>query len=70
MVTLKVFDSNCALVQNCGPTSGNTCTAPRTVSLSNATPAAPTTFTQPFGGGSVGYGQWVHFDVTNVTVGP
>ena len=67
-VTLKVFDSNCALVQNCGPTSGNSCMAPRTVSLAGAIPA-PANFTQPFQGNVTGaYGQWVHFDVTNVTV--
>jgi len=69
-VTLKVFDSNCALVQNCGPTSGNTCVAPRTVPLTGAVPA-PANFTQPYQGNVTGaYGQWVHFDVTGVTVAP
>jgi len=68
-VTLKVFDSNCALVQNCGPTSGNSCQSPRTVSLSGAMPAAPASFQQPFQGNVTGaYGQWVHFDVLGVTV--
>ena len=68
-VTLKVFDSNCALVQNCGPTSGNTCMSPRTISLAGAMPAPPTSFTQPFQGNVTGaYGQWVHFDVLGVTV--
>jgi hypothetical protein len=67
VVTLKVFDSNCTLVQNCGPTMGNTCTAPRTVSLTGVTPAAPTSFMQPFQMPTGKYGQWVYFDVTNVT---
>lgn len=67
MVTLKVFDSNCTLVQNCGPTSGNTCTAPRTVSLTGVTPAAPSSFMQPYQMPTGRYGQWVFFDVTNVT---
>ena len=66
VITLKVFDSNCTLVQNCGPTMGNTCAAPRTVSLSGVTPAAPTSFMQPFQN-SGRYGQWVYFDVTAVT---
>jgi len=69
MVSLKVFDSNCASVQNCGPTANNnTCTAPRTVALTGAVPAV-TNFTQPFSGNVTGaYGQWVQFDVTSVTV--
>jgi hypothetical protein len=68
MVSLSVFDSNCALVQNCGPTANNNmCTAPRTVALTGAVPAV-TNFTQPFSGNVTGaYGQWVHFDVTSVT---
>jgi len=66
VITLKVFDSNCTLVQNCGPTMGNTCAAPRTVSLSGVTPAAPSSFMQPFQN-SGRYGQWVYFDVTAVT---
>jgi len=66
VVTLKVFDSNCTLVQNCGPTMGNTCAAPRTVSLSGVMPAAPSSFMQPFQN-SGRYGQWVYFDVTAVT---
>jgi hypothetical protein len=66
VITLKVFDSNCTLVQNCGPTMGNTCAAPRTVSLSGVMPAAPSSFMQPFQN-SGRYGQWVYFDVTAVT---
>lgn len=65
-VTLKVTDSNCTQVQNCGPTTGNSCLAPRTVSLAGATPAAPS-FAQPFQSGNY-YGQWVFFDVTDVKV--
>jgi len=68
-IKLTVFDSNCALVQNCGPqANNNTCTAPRSVQLTGAVPAV-TNFSQPFSGNVTGaYGQWVHFDVTGVTV--
>ena len=66
VITLKVFDSNCTLVQNCGPTMGNTCAAPRTVSLSGVMPAAPSSFMQPFQMPTGKYGQWVFFDVTDV----
>jgi hypothetical protein len=65
-VTLKVTDSNCTQVQNCGPTSGNTCQAPRTVSLAGSMPAAPS-FAQPLSTGKY-YGQWLFFDITSVTV--
>jgi hypothetical protein len=42
--------------------------SPRTVSLAGAVPA-PVNFVQPFQGNVTGaYGQWVHFDVTGVTV--
>jgi hypothetical protein len=68
-ISLKVTDSNCTEVQNCGPTSGNTCAAPRTVSLTGATPAAPDSFVQPFQAPSGKYGQWLFFDVTKVAVG-
>ena len=68
-VSLKVFDSNCTLVQNCGPTAtANVCTAPAMVSLAGAMPAS--TLQQPFQMPVGRYGQWVHFDVTNVAVGP
>ena len=40
-LTFKTYDSNCKEVQNCGPTQGNQCQAPRTVSLAGVTPAAP-----------------------------
>jgi len=66
MVTFKSYDSNCALVQNCGPTQGNMCQAPRTISLAGAMPAAPTTFMQPYQMPTGSYGQWVFFDITNV----
>jgi hypothetical protein len=69
MITFKSYDSNCALVQNCGPTQGNMCAAPRTVSLAGAMPAAPTTFMQPYAGTPTNaHGQWVFFDVTDVAV--
>jgi hypothetical protein len=66
-LTFKTYDSNCKEVQNCGPTQGNQCQAPRTVSLAGVTPAAPTSFTQPFQMPTGAYGQWVYFDVTGVT---
>ena len=66
-ISLKVTDSNCTEVQNCGPTSGNTCAAPRTVSLTGAMPAADN-FVQPFQQPSGKYGQWIFFDVTKVAV--
>jgi hypothetical protein len=66
-ISLKVTDSNCTEVQNCGPTSGNTCAAPRTVSLTGAMPA-PMNFVQPFQQPSGKYGQWIHFDITQVAV--
>jgi hypothetical protein len=65
-LTFKTYDSNCKQVQNCGPTQGSQCQAPRTVSLAGVTPTAPT-FTQPFQMPTGAYGQWVFFDVTNVT---
>jgi hypothetical protein len=65
-LTFKTYDSNCKQVQNCGPTQGNQCQAPRSVSLAGVTPAAPT-FTQPFQMPTGAYGQWVYFDVTGVT---
>jgi hypothetical protein len=65
-VSLKVTDSNCTEVQNCGPTSGNTCAAPRTVALTGSMPAAPTNFVQPFQQPSGRYGQWLFFDITAV----
>jgi hypothetical protein len=67
-ITFKSYDSNCRSVQNCGPTQGNKCQAPRTVSLAGTTPPAPTDFSQPFQQPTGFYGQWVYFDVTNVTV--
>jgi hypothetical protein len=66
-LTFKTYDSNCKEVQNCGPTQGNQCQAPRTVSLAGVTPAAPTSFTQPFQMPTGAYGQWVYFDVTSTT---
>jgi hypothetical protein len=67
-VTFSTFDSNCTFLQNCGPTQGSTCMAPRTVALDGVLPAAPTSFTQPYEQPTGAWGQWVHFDVTNVAV--
>jgi hypothetical protein len=65
-VTFTSYDSNCALVQNCGPTQGSMCQAPRTVSLAGVDPAAPTSFMQPYQAPVGSYGQWVYFDITSV----
>jgi hypothetical protein len=69
-ITVKQFDSNCKSVMNCGKTSGSTCAAPRSVSLAEATPAAPATFMQPYQMPAGAYGQWLFFDVTSVVVAP
>lgn len=69
-ITLKQFDSNCKSVMNCGKTAGSSCAAPRSVSLSDAMPAAPTSFTQPYQMPTGAYGQWLFFDVTNVAAAP
>lgn len=68
-ITVKQFDSNCKSIMNCGPTAGNTCAAPRTIELSDATPA-PSNFMQPYQMPSGAYGQWLFFDVTSVTPAP
>jgi hypothetical protein len=65
-VSMKVTDTNCRQVQNCGDAAGNTCAKPRTISLAGSMPAAPA-FAQPLNNSGF-YGQWVFFDVTNVTV--
>jgi hypothetical protein len=68
-IKMQVTDSNCTQVQNCGPTSsGNVCTDHSTTSLAGTNPAAPASFVQPFVQPADAYGQWVYFDVTNVTV--
>lgn len=67
-ITIKQFDSNCKSVMNCGKTSGNTCAAPRTVSLSDAMPSAPSSFSQPYQMPAGAYGQWLFFDVISVVV--
>jgi hypothetical protein len=68
-IKMQVTDSNCTQVQNCGPTSsGNVCTDHSTTSLTGTNPAAPADFVQPFVQPADAYGQWVFFDITNVTV--
>jgi hypothetical protein len=70
----RVFDSNCRQIMNCGPGAGSsTCMSPVTINLAGATPAAPTSFMQPFrgtGATASAYGQWVFIDVTNVVAAP
>jgi len=66
-LTVKVYDSNCRSIQNCGTSpASNKCSSPVTVNLTPATPAAPSDFMQPYIGG--GYGQFLFFDVTKVAV--
>ncbi|HET9960546.1 MAG TPA: hypothetical protein VFQ61_39015 [Polyangiaceae bacterium] len=67
-ITVKQYDSNCKSVMNCGPSASGSCPAPRKVSLEGASPAPPTTFTQPYQMPTGAYGQWLFFDVTSVTV--
>lgn len=73
-VQWRVFDSNCRQIMNCGPGAGSsTCASPVTISLAGSTPAAPTSFMQPFrgtGATASAYGQWVFIDVTNVVAAP
>jgi hypothetical protein len=81
-VTLKSFDSNCALVMNCATSSQNQCATHYTVDITGAMPApAPlvpkvpstpetwqtATFAQPYSQNN-GYGQWLLFDITDVSV--
>jgi hypothetical protein len=70
----RVYDSNCRQIMNCGPGAGSsTCMSPATISLAGSTPAAPTSFMQPFrgtGATASAYGQWVFIDVTNVVAAP
>jgi len=66
-LTVKVYDSNCRSIQNCGTSpASNKCSSPVTMNLSPAMPAAPSDFTQPYIAG--GYGQFLFFDVTKVAV--
>lgn len=66
-ISLKVTDSNCVQIQNCGDSTGGQCASgARTVPLNDASPAAPA-FAQPPANGNF-FGQWVFFDVTKVAV--
>jgi hypothetical protein len=67
-VAVIVTDSNCTQVQNCGPTTGGTCQAPRSLALTGSMPAAPS-FAQPLVNNNL-YGQWIFFDVTEVVIAP
>lgn len=67
-IVFRVYDSNCRQIMNCGPGAGSsTCAAPRTITVSAASPA-PMNFTQPWVGGAPAgaYGQWVLIDVKSV----
>jgi hypothetical protein len=66
-VTFTSFDSNCVEVQNCGVQGGTACKSPQTVSFAGANPAAPA-FSQPYVDSVGGHGQFVFFDIKNVTV--
>jgi len=65
-ITVKQFDSNCKSVMNCGKTAGNSCAAPRSIPISDAMPAAPASFSQPYQMPMGAYGQWLFFDVKSV----
>jgi hypothetical protein len=71
-VALEVKDSNCVQIQNCGDTNSDTeCqTGARSVSLSDANPKPPASWTGKVtsGSGNKLGGQFVHFDVISVTV--
>lgn len=66
-ITVKQYDSNCKSVMNCG-TNANSCSSHHTINLDGASPAPPSTFTQPYQMPNGAYGQWLFFDVTSVKV--
>jgi hypothetical protein len=72
-VSLTVKDSNCVEVQNCGNANqSGQCGASRSIPLTGSTPPAPSTWngkvTSSGVGSAVLNGQFIHFDITNVTV--
>ncbi|MFL5304104.1 MAG: hypothetical protein ACJ8F1_02775 [Polyangia bacterium] len=73
-VVFTTFDSNCTQVMNCGTkaqNAGNVCTMHYSVPLTGTTPAAPTTFMQPYTSGTGSqFGQWVYIDVTALAAAP
>jgi hypothetical protein len=68
-IQFVLHDSNCQTQQNCGSDdAATTCTAPRTVDLSGASP--PATFAQPLVnqvGANTYYPDWLYIDVISVT---
>lgn len=68
-VKLEVGDSNCVEIMNCGDQAGGSCTSPWTIPLTGSMPPIPATgsFDQPFSANG-SFGQWVSFDVLDVTV--
>jgi hypothetical protein len=62
-ITFRTYDSNCRQIMNCGNFTAS-CPMPRTLPTTSWAPPPPTTFMQPYNG------QFVHFDVTSVTVAP
>ena len=71
-ITLTVSDSNCVQIQNCGTSNNNMCgNGARSVPLSDADPK-PQNWNGKVTSGALGNlnGQFVHFDVTSVTVAP
>ena len=68
-INFSIHDANCQAQQNCGPNdASSTCDAPRTVTISDLSPAG--TFTQPRTnqiGSKTYYPQWLYFDVQSVT---
>jgi hypothetical protein len=64
-ITMKVYDSNCTMVQNCG-TATSDCSKPRTIDAVQSTmPPPPSSFMQPYSVGGT-HGQWIYIDVTDV----
>lgn len=68
-VKLEVGDSNCVEIMNCGDQAGGSCTSPWVIPLTGSMPPIPATgsFDQPFSANG-SFGQWVSFDVLDVTV--
>ena len=68
-VKLEVGDSNCVEIMNCGDQAGGSCTSPWTIPLTGSTPPIPATgsFDQPFSANG-SFGQWVAFDVLDVSI--
>lgn len=63
VISFQFFDRNSRQMKNCGmgPRGPGGPCEPRSISLSTASPAAPSSFVQPY------EGQWVHFDVLSVS---